>query len=145
MLYTYKFFCTRESLKGIRAFVEATLKLYVLSEILLNQLILAVDEICANLIIHAHHCNPADTLELTIENTNGDIYFEIHDRQQMNFDWQAYQKPDIQELVKTGRKGGMGLLLVSSVMDDVEVKPEGEGSIWRLHKQIEADVKRPVA
>ena len=137
MTYSYKFACQRESLKGIRLFVETTLRHYILSEILLNQMILAVDEICANLIIHAHHCNAADTLELTIENQEKEIIFEIKDNNGTAFDWTSYRQPDVQELVKTGRKGGVGLLLVNSVMDEVEVKKHGEeGSTWRLHKHL---------
>jgi serine/threonine-protein kinase RsbW len=137
MTYSYKFACQRESLKGIRVFVETTLRMYILSEILLNQMILAVDEICANLIIHAHKCNADDVLELVIENQDKEIIFEIKDKNGTYFDWNSYQQPSIEDLVKKGRKGGVGLILVNSVMDQVEVKQNDEqGSIWRLHKTL---------
>ncbi|MBC8111457.1 MAG: ATP-binding protein [Verrucomicrobia bacterium] len=138
MTHSYQFYCTQDSLKGVRTFVEATLKLYVISEIIVNQLILAVDEICTNLVVHAHQSTPEDSLEITIENKDKDLFFEIKDKNNTGFDWKTYQQPALEDLVKTGRKGGMGLILVNSVMDDVEIQPEGEGSIWRLHKSISA-------
>lgn len=43
--------CTKKNLKLIRDFVTEYLRALALSDILMNQIVLAVDEICANLII----------------------------------------------------------------------------------------------
>ena len=43
-----------------------------------NAMILAVDEVCANLIIHAHDCNVNDHIELRVNVENGkEFTFDI--------------------------------------------------------------------
>ena len=55
MSYRYKIGCSLENLKGIRDFVRKSLKGHVVSEVELNEIVLALDEMCSNLMIHAHH------------------------------------------------------------------------------------------
>ena len=136
MIHYYKFFCTRDNLKGIRNFVEGILRTYNLSDIEVNQVVLAVDEICANLIIHSHNCNPNDVVELSVRNQPEGITFEIVDKGAVPFDLEQYQKPDINSLVQERRKGGMGLMLVNHVMDQVEVNHENGQAVWRLYKSL---------
>jgi len=136
MIYRYNFYSSKESLKGIRTFVADTLLLFNLTEIITNQLVLATDEICANLIIHAHQTNENDPLELSIENKKNKIIFEITDKSDVPFDLKNYKQPDILEIVKQRKKGGVGLMLVNSVMDTFEIKKKENYSIWRLSKNI---------
>ncbi|MCZ6899981.1 MAG: ATP-binding protein, partial [Bacteroidetes bacterium] len=58
MDYRYNCQCSKEKLKKIREFVSEVLHKYNLTEVKINELVLAVDEVCANLIIHSHNCNP---------------------------------------------------------------------------------------
>jgi serine/threonine-protein kinase RsbW len=136
MIHYYKFYCSRENLKGIRDFVTGVLRNYSLSEIEINHMVLAVDEVCSNLIIHSHQCNADDTIELSIRNQATGVTFEIIDRAATYFDPNAYEPPPLQELVKKGHKGGMGLRLVKKLMDKVEVEYHDSQSTWRLYKGI---------
>jgi len=136
MSHYYKFFCSRENLKGIRDFVSNVLKTHPLSEIEINQMVLAVDEICSNMIIHAHHCNEEDSVELSIRNQKDGIVFEIIDRGDELFNISNHQDPSISDIVKQGKKGGVGLLLVKKIMDDVQVRAEDRHHVWRLYKKI---------
>lgn len=136
MIHYYKFYCSRENLKGIRDFVTGVLRNYSLSEIEINQMVLAVDEVCSNLIIHSHHCNADDAIELSIRNQAGGVTFEIIDRAATYFDLNSYKEPEIEELVTKGYKGGMGLRLVKKLMDRVEVEYHDSQSTWRLYKGI---------
>ena len=136
MIHYYKFYCSRENLKGIRDFVTGVLRNYSLSEIEINHMVLAVDEVCSNLIIHSHQCNADDSIELSIRNQATGVTFEIIDRAGTYFDPEAYNPPALDELVRTGRKGGMGLRLVKKLMDKVEVEYHDSKSTWRLYKDI---------
>ena len=80
MNYRHKIGCSLENLKGIRDFVRKSLRTHVSSEVVMNEIILALDEMCSNLMIHAHHCNPDHFLELTIDiPKKGELIFEITD------------------------------------------------------------------
>jgi len=136
MIHYYKFYCSRENLKGIRDFVTGVLRNYSLSEIEINHMVLAVDEVCSNLIIHSHHCNADDAIELSIRNQPTGVTFEIIDRAGTYFDPNAYNPPELKELVSKGHKGGMGLRLVKKLMDKVEVEYHDSQSTWRLYKGI---------
>ncbi len=136
MIHYYKFYCSRENLKGIRDFVTGVLRNYSLSEIEINHMVLAVDEVCSNLIIHSHKCNADDAIELSIRNQATGVTFEIIDRAGTYFDPDTYELPPIKTLVDKGHKGGMGLRLVKTLMDKVEVEYHDSQSTWRLYKGI---------
>ncbi|WP_205501796.1 ATP-binding protein [Rufibacter psychrotolerans] len=127
--------CDRKNLKTIRAFVTDTLKPVHLSEITLNQIILAVDEICANLIIHSNHEDSRKNLCLTIHYDSREIIFELQDNG-TPFEKANYKEPNIHDNIRTGKKGGVGVALVNRIMDKVEYSVNGSTNICRLHKYI---------
>lgn len=127
--------CTKKNLKLIRDFVTEYLKALALSDILMNQIVLAVDEICANLIIHANHEDPGKYLTLTIHNLRGQIKFEIADNG-VAFQRTNYKEPDIQEHIRLGKKGGVGIALVNRIMDKVEFTTNGSQNTCLLYKKI---------
>ncbi len=136
MTHHYKVNCLRDNLKLIREFVYQALCELPLSDIEVNQLVLAVDEVCSNLIIHSHQCNPDDSIEISIQDENESILFEIIDHSTDGFDFSNYKKPSIKKIVQERRKGGIGLMLVNKIMDRVEVKTEDASNVWRMYKQI---------
>jgi serine/threonine-protein kinase RsbW len=109
-----------------------------LSENNLNQLVLAVDEVCTNIIFHSANNNPNKTLEITIVESADSLEFEIIDRYSGQFNpVQALQvRPTLQNIIEERRKGGIGLLLVRNIMDEVEVSHENCQNIWRLRKML---------
>lgn len=136
MVYKYKVRCNKEKLKEIREFVNKVLQNYSLPEIEINKLVLAVDEICANLMIHSHNCNPKESIELSIEVKEKEcITFEILDKG-VGFNICNYKEPTIGEVVKKKRKGGMGLMLVKRIMDNIEFKKAANKNVCRLYKKI---------
>ena len=139
--------CCKDKLQNIRTFVQDQLKPYPLSEVILNQLVLAVDEVCSNLMIHSHHCNPRHNIELTITVEKGrGIAFEISDEGK-GFNLHMYQEPCIEEIIKARRKGGVGLLLVKRIMDRVEYDfdEKANRNVYRLYKFTKATRQVPVS
>ena len=80
MNYRYNIGCSLSNLKGIRDFIRNTLNENHVSELQISAIVLALDEMCSNLMIHAHHCNPEHFLELHINHPGQGTYvFEIID------------------------------------------------------------------
>jgi serine/threonine-protein kinase RsbW len=126
---------TKKNLKLIRDYVTEYLHAYALSDILLNQIVLAVDEICANLIIHANQEDPSKYITLQVEKVENSIQFEIADNG-VAFNQNNYREPNIEEHIRVGRKGGVGIALVNRIMDTVEFKTVNGKNICFLRKQI---------
>lgn len=127
--------CTKKNLKLIRDFVTQYLEQLSLSDVLMNQMVLAVDEICANLIIHANNEDPTKYIYLTITEPNDGVQFEINDNG-VAFTSHNYKEPDILEHVRIGKKGGVGIALVKRIMDKVEFTTRDGYNACLLYKKI---------
>jgi serine/threonine-protein kinase RsbW len=136
MNYRYNIGCSLENLKGIRDFIRGSLEGQGLSDVTVNEIVLALDEMCSNLMIHAHHCNPEHVLELhIIIPKKKSLVFEIIDDGKI-FDINRFAEPELDSLVHEKRKGGLGIRLVKSIMDSVEYIHEPNKNICRLTKKI---------
>lgn len=135
MQYNYTAPCSKKNLSDIRSFVKKILKNHFNSEFDIHQMVLAVDEVCANLMIHSHKCNPKETIDLLIDIRRKEVVFEISDTGN-GFDIKEYQEPTIKEIVIEKKKGGLGLMLVKRIMDKVEFINTGNSNICRLKKKI---------
>lgn len=136
MNYQYNIGCSLNNLKGIREFIRTSLRDEHVPEIELSAIVLALDEMCSNLMIHAHHCNPDHMLELHIEIPDqGKFVFEIVDDGSV-FNINQFNEPELDNLVHQKRKGGLGIRLVKAIMDDVEYLKRGNKNVCRLTKLI---------
>ena len=73
-------YCQTTALAELREFLRNTLTMPFLSENDKLQLILAVEEVCANLIIHSHDCNAKDHIDLEVKEFPDKLIFEIKDQ-----------------------------------------------------------------
>jgi serine/threonine-protein kinase RsbW len=136
MNYRYSIGCNLSNLKGIRDFIRNTLNENHVPELQVSAIVLALDEMCSNLMIHAHHCNPDHILELHINHpSKGTFIFEIIDDGSV-FDINKFIEPDMNNLVHEKRKGGLGIRLVKSIMDKIEYSSEGGKTVCRLTKVL---------
>ncbi len=136
MNYRYNIGCSLANLKGIREFVRTTLNESHVPELQVSAIVLALDEMCSNLMIHSHHCNPDHSLELHINHlTTTTFVFEIIDDGSV-FDINQFIEPGMESLVHDKRKGGLGIRLVKSIMDKIEYTNEGGKNICRLTKEV---------
>jgi len=136
MNYTYKVGCSIENLKGVRDFIRTSLKNHGVADLQISEIVLAIDEMCSNLMIHAHHCNPDDLFELHIEiDKNSPVVFEIVDDGTV-FDINQFHEPAIDNIVHQKRKGGLGIRLVKSIMDKIEYQNRSGRNVCRLIKAV---------
>jgi len=125
--------CSKEELVNLRQFTSDMLEEHKVPDLQAHKLVLAVDEVCANLIIHANDCNPNSHIEFKIEFRPKQIVFTFKDQGE-SFDINEYDSPSMDELVSTRRQGGLGLMLVKRIMDKIEFSTEKNHNICRLIK-----------
>ena len=127
--------CSTNYLKDAREFFNNVLNGVGLDETTQNAIILAVDEVCANIIIHSK-CDKSQKIDLSIEVNEGQLLFEITDKGKHSFDINTYEGPDLDEIIETKRKGGVGILLVKKIMDKIEMISSDGLNVCRLYKNI---------
>lgn len=136
MNYKYKVGCSIENLKGVRDFIRGSLKNHRISELVVSEIVLALDEMCSNLMIHSHHCNPDEIFELNIYvESNKPLVFELIDDGTV-FDINQFMEPALNNIIHEKRKGGLGIRLVKSIMDKVEYQKLKGRNVCRLTKII---------
>ena len=136
MKYKYNIGCSLDNLLGARDFIRQSLKKHVASEVSLNEIVLALDEMCSNLMIHAHDCDPDHLLELTITaEPEGNLVFEILDDGSV-FDINTFREPSLDDLITVKRKGGLGIRLVKTIMDNIEYFHRDGKNVCRLTKRV---------
>lgn len=117
---------TTDQLSTIRAFVRAHVSQAGFSERETNNIVLAVDEACANLIQHAYGNDPTKSIDLRIIMRPTEINVEITDTS-TPFDPKNAILPDMRRYFAEHRHHGLGILLMTRVMDGIEYVPAGEG------------------
>ena len=128
--------CSRVHLQQVRDFVRHYLSSRQLPEVTVNQVVLAVDEVVANFIIHANGENENQFLDLELAFDNHDINVEIADYGDTVYLPGPHQSPDLSDYIRQGRKGGMGMTLVNRLMDRVEFFTRGNHTICHLSKHL---------
>lgn len=129
--------CKKEKLRDVRVFVEGYLKKHKIPEVEAGQMVLAVDEVCANLMIHSHNCDPKKHIGVQIEIKEGsEVIFEITDYG-VGFNFCHYKEPSLDEIIKQKKKGGVGLMLVKRIMDHMEFIQMHQYNVYRMVKKLQ--------
>jgi len=91
---------------------------------------LAVDEACTNVIKHAYANNSNQMIEVSIKVDQKKLIIIVADKGK-GFDPEKIKLPDLNESIKKGRKGGLGLCLIKTLMDKVEfeIKPGSKNKV----------------
>lgn len=137
MIYRITISCSKERLKDIRLFVRESLQNHGLDDVQISAMVLAIDEMSANLIIHGHACNPDEYFDIIIEIQKGKgVFFRIFD-DGATFDINSYQAPQLDDLIKRQRKGGVGLILVKKIMDEIKLDSKSGKTCYELYKKAD--------
>lgn len=101
-----------------------------------EQIKVAVDEACTNVIKHAYRENETCMLDVSIIIYSDRCTICIRDEGHA-FEPQTYNEPDIFELAKRRQAGGFGVHIMRRLMDHVEYSSEGKVNEVRLTKYIQ--------
>lgn len=135
MKYNLQIPCCTKKLTEVRKFVYRTLAGLNIPDHEVDMIVLAVDEICANRIIHSNDCNTDKQLSVVIEKKRSKLIFEISD-EGTPFNIHEHKEPCIRETVKKSKRGGLGLMLVRKIMDAVEYRNTKTRHTCLLQKKL---------
>lgn len=136
MKSNYRTTCSLNNLPGIRAFARDVLQQSHAAEEICNDIVLALDEMCSNLMIHGHRCNAGHAIELIIDLDDPAVaILEILDDSAI-FNITEFQEPDLRDLIHEKRKGGLGIRLVKTIMDEITYFERDGWKVCRLVKRI---------
>ena len=136
MKSTLRIACSRAHLQEVRDFVRNYLSARALPDKTVNQVVLAVDEVVANFIIHANGEDESQFLDLRLDYDQHNLNVEIADNGDTIFQPGPHQDPDMRAYIQQGRKGGMGMTLVTRLMDRVEFFTRNNHTVCHLSKHL---------
>lgn len=137
MINTIQVACDKHNLQQLRHFVASRLHDFAVLPAEADMLVLAMDEVCANIMVHSHQCNPCDNLELSIWLEGTRLIFEVQDYSpDCSFDPANYKVPDISQIIAEKRNGGMGLILVKKIMDEMQTEQRGIYTVYKFSKNV---------
>lgn len=132
----YRTTCNLNNLPGIRAFAREALQHSGAAAEVCNDIVLALDEMCSNLMIHGHRCDAGHAIELIIYLDDPAMaVLEILDDSTI-FNITEFQEPDLRDLIHEKRKGGLGIRLVKTIMDEITYFERDGWKVCRLVKRI---------
>jgi serine/threonine-protein kinase RsbW len=108
-----------ENLAKIRSFVKRTALEAGFKNDAIDNMILAVDEACTNIIKHAYKSYPDGEIILKIKYQNDKLEITIIDYG-MAFKPDSVPVPDIREYCRQRKVGGLGMYLMKTLMDEVK-------------------------
>jgi serine/threonine-protein kinase RsbW len=108
-----------ENLQMIREFVLKIAAKAGFNEETQEQIALAVDEACTNVIKHAHHHDARRLIDIQIQTDANKMKITITDKGS-GFDITKLKDPDIEKFIKESRHGGLGIYLIKTLMDEVD-------------------------
>lgn len=116
--YKIKFPSRTDNLEVIRDFIQrVALKAGFIQEDA-DQISLAVDEACTNIIKHAHNYNSRRMIDLAVVYDKKQIEIIITDKGK-GFDPKKLEKPDLSKYIHEAKMGGLGIHLMKTLMDEV--------------------------
>ncbi len=123
-----------ESLDALRDFLKANLRLLGLSETEYFKIELSVVEICTNIIKYAY---PGEQGEITLKlwKEGQRLYLEISDSG-IPFDPTKAKEPDIHEIIRKRKKGGLGIFLTRKLVDGFDYRREEGRNVLTICKVV---------
>ena len=125
-----------ENLSIIRDFISNSAAEAGITPDVIENMILAVDEACTNIIKHAYKSYPDGELIIKTKSTANRFIISITDYGK-SFEPDAIPEPDLQKYYRQKRVGGLGMYLMKTLMDDVKyVSIPGKRNEVLLSKNI---------
>lgn len=123
-------------LDKIRDFLKKNLSGLNISDKDYFKIELSLLEICINIIRYAYPLKQGKILLKTWQDDEK-IFFEIRDSG-IPFDPRTLKKPDIKEIIRNEKKGGLGVFLSRSFMDGFDYRRENNQNVLTIYKIIKA-------
>ena len=117
----------------VRDFIEKIGKKHKFSEKIVNSFKLVVDESCTNIVRHGYRDIKNGKIIIRAIVRRKSLTIVLIDRGK-SFDPRSVAPPDLKRYVEIGKKGGLGILMMRKLMDDIKYNVTTTGNELRLTK-----------
>lgn len=124
-----------EALGRLRDFIQAACGEIGLTRETSDDLKLAVDEACTNVIVHGYAGLPPGTIILDLWLDQQQALIQLTDFGRP-FDPSQAPTPDVNAPLEARTPGGFGLFFIYSLMDAVDYAPSADGNRLSLRKRL---------
>jgi len=124
-------------LMQVRDFIEHVGKRHKFSDKVVNSFKLVVDEACTNIIRHGYRDikNGEIQIKAIVRRLSLTVVIVDHG---ISYDPRQANTPDLENYVNIGKKGGLGILMMRKLMDDLQYAVTERGNEFRLTKNRDA-------
>ena len=131
-----------QSLGEIRDFITGIAQRAGFSYHEINNLKLALDEACSNVVRHAYKGMEPGTIRLEVDWRAGELDISVLDHGR-SFDWKGSKTPDLNRYVEIGKKGGLGIWFIRKLMDETNYRSAEGTNTLRLVKRTRQAPPKP--
>ena len=103
-------------------------------EVARRALMLALEESLANIISHGYTDQNDHNIHIAVETGEQEVRLEVTDSG-VPFDLRTLQAPDLSQSIEERQMGGLGVLLIRKMMDEVDYRRDGDFNRLRLVKR----------
>jgi len=126
---------TTTNLQIIRDFVSANARTAGFADDIVYKIQLAVDEACTNVMKHSYKNDPTQDIGISVSWDDMRLIVEITDSG-LPFDPGNYHQPDLGTFIKQKKRGGLGIHLIRSLMDEVRYDRKNDKNLITLVKEL---------
>ena len=108
-----------ENLSAIRDFISRNAFSAGIKKDMIENIMLAVDEACTNIIKHAYRSFPDGEIKIELKHNHEKFTILIIDYGN-SFDPEIVPDPDLRKYYDEGKSGGLGMYLMKTLMDEVK-------------------------
>lgn len=123
--YQINISASTHNLSDVRDFITGHAESYGFKPNQIDDIRLAVDEAVTNIIKHAYQGDTSQEINITLKLNNEQLCILLTDTGN-TFEFEAYQLPDIKKQIEKKKRGGMGVYLIHSLMDNVSYSRQGQ-------------------
>lgn len=123
-ILTKKILSRTDHLLEVRNFVSDAARGFGFADEDISKIALAVDEACTNIITHAYHNDPTKEIVVSVLRDKNRFEVRIVD-EGAKFDPTAMKPLDLKEHLSHYRRGGLGVYLMRTLMDEIEYSSLG--------------------
>jgi serine phosphatase RsbU (regulator of sigma subunit)/anti-sigma regulatory factor (Ser/Thr protein kinase)/transposase len=127
----------------MRDFVAEACTRARLSERDIKKVQMCAEEAFTNVIRHAYLFGPG-WIQIKAEVRPSSLALSVIDHGR-SFDFDAVERPDLSRLIARERKGGLGILMIRTLMDEVDYRVGREGNVLRMVKYCERPTPDPAS
>lgn len=123
--YQINISASTRNLSEVRDFITDHAESYGFVEDQIADIRLAVDEAVTNIIKHAYQNDTSKEINITLKFSANQLCILLTDTGK-TFEFETYELPNIKNQIKQKKRGGMGVYLIHSLMDNVTYTRKGQ-------------------